>query len=244
MKLFKKNSINKSNKEIKKSKEIIKKEKQRIKEEKKKQKKLKQEKFYQTKLGKIIKKIFLIKENNTDTPPSITIQIISIIYFQITGAIICLLVLYALTGGKNYFKLYIELNKLIDTYDTITKEYYGKIDKEQLVDNATKTMIDTADDAYTNYNNEEETNSFMENVSGTYEGIGATVSMDENDNIIVISIFEDSPAAKAGLKEKDIIIKVDDKDYTEKTSTDVANYVKSSTKNKIKLTILRDNKEQ
>lgn len=231
------------NKKIKKSKEIIKKEKQKIKEEKNKKKKLQQEKFYQTKIGKIIKKIFFIKEENNNKT-TIKSQILSMIYFEVIGAILCLMVLFILSGCKNYFKLYKELSKFIDTYDTITTEYYGDIDKEKLVNNAISSMLESIQDNYTNYNDEETTESFMENVTGTYEGIGATVTMDENNNIIVAEIFENSPAAEAGLKEKDIIKKVDGKDYTEKNSEDLANYIKGNTKEKIVLTILRDNKEK
>ena len=68
-------------------------------------------------------------------------------------------------------------------------------------------MIDSVDDSFTSYNDKENTDTFTENVTGTYEGIGATISMDQDDNIYFVSIFENSPAEKAGLKEKDIIIK-------------------------------------
>lgn len=243
MKLFtKRKTITKnSNSKIKKSKEIIKKEKQKIKEEKVKLKEEKYQKLFSSKFGKTLKKVLLIKETDSNNYKTLKKQILSIIYYEIIGAIICLIILFALSGGKNYFKLYVELNKLIDAYDTITTNYYGSIDKKQLVDSAISSMVASIDDNFTNYSNESGTEEFMENINGKYEGIGATVSMDQDDNIIVVEIFEDSPAEKSGLKEKDIILKVDDKELTEKTSEDVANYIKNTTKNKIKLTIKRNN---
>lgn len=250
MKLFskkrkdKKKLVSTENEKIKKSKEIIKKEKAKIKAEKKKRKQEKREKFYQTKLGKILKKIFFVKDDQEYTPPTIKGQILSMLYFEIMGAIMCLLILFALSDGKNYFKLYKELNKLIDTYDTITTNYYGDIDKKELIDASINSMLESIDDSYTDYNDKENTKSFMENVNGTYEGIGATIILNEEGKIEVAGIFDNSPAAKAGLKEKDIIIKVDDEDYTNKTSDDMANYVKNSNKTKIKLTILRNNEEK
>ena len=40
------------------------------------------------------------------------------IYFEIIGAILCLLVLFALSGGKNYIKLYSDLNtQILDLND-------------------------------------------------------------------------------------------------------------------------------
>ena len=107
MMLFKKNK--KENEQIKRSQEIIKKEKIKIKKTKAKIKEEKQSKFYQTKIGKFIKKIFFINDNQEQEikPKS---QIILFLYFTLIGFIICLLLLFAISGGKNYFKLYYELN--------------------------------------------------------------------------------------------------------------------------------------
>jgi carboxyl-terminal processing protease len=236
MKLF--NKEKETNKKIKKSEEIIRKEKQKIKEEKQKIRQNKSNQNSKLTLKKILKKLFLIKEGSKSNTKE---QIITMIYFEIIGAIICLLVLFALSGGKNYFKLYKELSKIIDTYDTITTDYYGTIDKKELVDNAVNSMISNINDTYTNYNTEEETQTFMDDVTGTYEGIGASVLTDTDGKIKVVEVFEKSPSKKAGLKKDDIILKVDDKDYTSKTSEDLANYIKENTKKQIKLTIKRNN---
>ena len=102
-------------------------------------------------------------------------------------------------------------------------------------------MVASVDDTFTNYSSESGTEEFMENIEGTYEGIGASVSVDENNNIYVVEVFEDGPAEKAGLKAKDIILKVDNKDFTGKSSDDVAQYIKTSNNNKVTLTISRSN---
>ena len=67
-------------------------------------------------MKKIISKINIFKNKKNN-------YILTAIYYQILGIILCLVTLYALTGGKNYIKLYKELNKVIDTYDTITKDF-------------------------------------------------------------------------------------------------------------------------
>ena len=182
-------------------------------------------------------------QNKNKNNSNIKKEIFSIIYYQILGAIICLFILYILAGRKNYFKLYKDLNKVIDTYDTITKDYYGKIDKSTLVDNAVNAMTESVKDIYTNYSDEEEATTFMENVEGTYEGIGVSVSS-KDGKITIIKVFNNSPAAKSGLKEKDVIIKIDGKDFTNKTSSDIAKYIKENKNKTMKLTILRNNKEK
>ena len=191
MKIFKEES------KIKKSQKIIAREKKKIKKEKQKIKTKKEKDFYNTKLGKVAKAFFMIDDENKNKI-SIKKQILSMIYFEIIGFILCLLLLFILSGGKNYLKLYTELNKLINVYDTITKNYYGELNKKDLVDKAIDTMVNETGDKYTTYTNKNDTKEFMENVNGTYEGIGCTVGMDEDNNIYIVSIFKNTPAEKAG----------------------------------------------
>lgn len=235
--------MKKDNEKISKSKEIIKKEKAKIKEEKQKTKLKRKEKFYNTKFGRFIKKKFNISSNKNNEA-TLKEQIFSMLYFEIMGIILCLLFLFALSGGKNFIKLYKELSKLINVYDTIVSDYYGEINKEQLVDDAIESMLRGIGDNYTMYTDETETSDFLENIEGTYEGIGCTVSMNENNEIYVISIFEDSPAAKAGIQVNDIILEIDGNNYKEKTSEDMANYIKQSKKDEIELVIKRGEEEK
>ena len=194
---------------IQKSKEIIKREQLKIKEEKRK--------------NRLINKIIGRKQKNA--PITLKEQITSMIYFEILGFILCLLLFFALTGGRNYIKMYAELNKLINVYDTITSNYYGEIDKQAMIDNAIESMMSEAGDDYTNYTDKDNTTTFLENIDATYEGIGCTVSVNENNEIYVVDIFNDSPAKEAGIEKNDIILKIDDQDFIGKTSADMANYV-------------------
>lgn len=237
MKLIIKKEINEK---IQKSKEIIKKEKQKIKSEKKKQR---QEKRKKSKIGQLLNKLFKTKKKENEVF-SVKEQIISMIYFEIIGAILCLLVLFVLSGGKNYFKLYYDLNKLINIYDTITSNYYGELDKEKLIDTAVESMIDSIGDNYTTYTDDDEKNNVLEQLEGTYEGIGCSVSMTINGEIIVVNLFEDGPAYTAGLQLNDIITKIDGQDFTNKTSEEMADYVKTSSNSEITLTIKRNEEEK
>ena len=217
-------------------KEIKEQEKKKIKEEKLKMKQEKKQKKYS-----FFKKITASKQNLEKL--TVKEQIFSMIYFEILGFIFCLLLLFILSGGKNYIKLYLELNKLINVYDTVTSNYYGEIDKEAMIDNAIESMMNEAGDSYTTYTNKKETSEFLENIDSTYEGIGCTVATNQNKEIYVVSIFDNSPAKEAGIKENDIILKIDEKDFKGKNSEDMANYIKNSNKTKIKLVIKRKEEE-
>lgn len=218
-----------SEERINKSKEIIKEEKKKIKEEKKKIR-MERKKQRLTKL-----------KQETYTRKEVTI---TIIFSMIIGALVCIAITYIILSKTNLINSYKDLDKLIDTYNTISNNYYGDLDKEEIVEAAMNAMIDSVGDNFTTYSNIEKTETFLEDVEGVYEGIGCMVSTSQEGQIIIVSIFEDSPSEKAGLKEGDIIIEVDGEDYTDKNSTDVADYIKNNSNKKIKMTVLRDEKEK
>jgi carboxyl-terminal processing protease len=63
---------------------------------------------------------------------------------------------------------------------------------------------------------------------GEYEGLGVELLSDTNNNVTIITVFDNSPAKKAGILVGDIIKEVDKKDATKMTSTEIANYIKDS----------------
>lgn len=180
------------------------------------------------------------KERNTYTFEEVfIIMIISLVI----GFFTCFSLNKILSGGKNYRLLSKDLNKFVDAYQTILKNYPDKLDTSKLVESAIEGMMSSIGDKYTTYNDVDGATTFNETVSGTYEGIGCLVTTTEN-SIQIIEVFDDSPASKAGLKEKDIIKKIDGQDFSDKTSSDMANYIKESDKKELKITIQRDSEEK
>ena len=93
---------------------------------------------------------------------------------------------------------------------------------------------------YTDIN---DTQSFNESINGTYEGIGCSIATYSDGRIVVIDVFNGSPSHKAGLKSGDIVIKVDGESLEGKTGSELSNYVKNNAKDKVTLTIVRDDNE-
>lgn len=227
------------NTNIDKSLKIIDREKEKIKEEKKKIKLEKQNKFYRTKFGKFLMDFFDVSNNEINITAVIKRRLFCNLLNILFGIFICLTFLFVLSGGKNYFKLYKELYEFVDVYDTISNEYNGKIDKDNLVQTAIDSVISEVGDVYTTYNNADETHTFFENLEGTYEGIGCLISMDENENIYIVEVFEGTPAEEAKLAVGDIVLEIDGIDYTNKTSDEMAKYVKEEAKDEILMKIKR-----
>lgn len=190
---------------------------------------------------KIIGKVKKINNKNNDTFS--TKEVVVVMLFSLgIGFLMCIGCINLFTG-KNYLKVSKDLDKVVDTYYAIVDNYYGELDKNSLIDGAVEGMLSSIGDTYTSYTNTDDTEAFDETINGEYEGIGCTIATYEPGKIVVIEVFEDSPAALAGLKVGDIIKKVDNTSYEDKIGTDVSNYIKDSGKDKVILTINRENEE-
>jgi len=129
-------------------------------------------------------------------------------------------------------------SKLKSTYSILEKNYYKEIDQETLVEGAIKGMVDSLDDPYSVYMDVEEAKSFNENVSSSFEGIGAEIQ-ENNGQIIVVSPIKGSPAEEVGLKPKDVILKVDDQSIDGYSVTEAVMLIRGEKGSKVNLVINR-----
>ncbi len=105
------------------------------------------------------------------------------------------------------------LDELREVYNSILDDYYKEVDEDALLDGAINGMIQALDDPYALYLNQNEALSFNEQLQGSYNGLGVTIGINTNNQIIIKSIKEDSPADKAGFKVGDIILEMGDKSF-------------------------------
>jgi len=97
------------------------------------------------------------------------------------------------------------LEQAIDTY-----YYKTDVDKSEEADGLYKGLLDSLGDPYSVYYTEEEYQELVSDTEGTYSGIGAYVSMDNDIEMPRISGFiEGSPAEEAGVQVDDIIYEVE-----------------------------------
>lgn len=231
-------------KDIKKDKDIDKdKKKKIINNDKKNSKKI--DKSKDKKINKEISKdkdSDNVKDKENDLYTSR--EVVTVMLFSIGIGILLCFGLISLFTGKNYLAVTRDLKKVVDTYYAIVDNYYGELDKDSLIDGAVEGMISSVGDSFTSYSDTDSAISFNETINGTYEGVGLSIATLNDGTITVIEVFDDSPAYKAGIKVGDIILKVDGESYEGKSGTDISNYVKNSGKDKVILTIKRDDKEE
>ena len=134
-----------------------------------------------------------------------------------------------------------ELDEFVSTYNTINNSYYKKVSKDKLVDAAIEGMLSSLDDPYSEYMNKTDSTEFNETVNGEYDGIGITIISD-NDAVKIVSVFDNSPAKKIGLKAGDEITSINDEKVANKNTEQISKLIKNSKKVKIK--VIRDNEEK
>lgn len=113
-------------------------------------------------------------------------------------------------GGSDDFAFTdAERDKLELVLQMIATSYFEEVDREKLIDGAIRGMVSALNDPYTAYMNAEEAEQFTAAVDSTFSGIGAEVTMIEG-KVTVVSAIKDSPAERAGVQAKDVIISVND----------------------------------
>ncbi len=183
------------------------------------------------------------KKNNKVFSKSETILLV--IFSLIIGLCIGFIINKNNLIGKSDTKQDEYLNEFIENYEYIIDNYYKDIDKEKLINSAIAGMMDSLDDPYSMYFNEEEADNFSLTLDGSYQGIGVQISKDNQTGYMKVeTIFKNSPAEQAGLLVGDLIIAVDDKDAKEMETSEFSSLIKNGEKSTYNLKILRDSEEK
>lgn len=131
------------------------------------------------------------------------------------------------------------LAELYKAYDEIKSNYYSTVDLGALVDAGIKGMFSYLGDPYTTYLDKDQTDNLNNSLSGSYQGIGVKISVNNEENKMIISeVYDNTPAKSAGLAIGDIIVKVNDNVVADMESAEVTKLIKSS--DEVKLVVNRD----
>lgn len=161
----------------------------------------------------------------------------------LTGALVTLLGISLVSCGVLGYKNVVsreEERKLSELDSLIESDYLGDVDEDALTEGLYKGYLEALGDPYSEYYDAEETAKFNENMSGEFSGIGVVMSQDQKSGLVtMVQIYKESPAAKAGLKEGDILFQVDGKDVSGKKLDEIVTEIKGEKGTEVKLTVLR-----
>lgn len=97
-----------------------------------------------------------------------------------------------------------------EAWSLINDQFYGEIPAStEQVYGATRGMVAAFGDEHTAFIDPTRAAIMSENINGSFEGIGASVRLDEAGRLLVADAFPDQPAFKAGLRPGDVILAVD-----------------------------------
>ncbi len=132
-----------------------------------------------------------------------------------------------------------------DVWNTLKKEYvdHEKLTDKKLFYGALAGIVSATGDPYSIFLNPEEANEFEEDLSGTFEGIGAEIGY-RNDVLTIIAPLDDMPAMKAGLRAGDRIYSIDGVTTSDMTVEEAVKKIRGPKGSQVKLTVVRDKEEK
>ncbi|MBL8377790.1 MAG: S41 family peptidase [Burkholderiales bacterium] len=130
-----------------------------------------------------------------------------------------------------------EIQTLAEVFGNIKQAYVDTVDDKKLLTGAVKGML-TELDPHSSYLDPEENKEFETGIRGEFGGLGIEVGTEEGF-VKVVSPIEDTPAARAGIRAGDLIVKIDDTSTKGISLTDAVKRMRGKPKTSIKLTIAR-----
>ena len=102
----------------------------------------------------------------------------------------------------------LDYSSLDEVYNILRNTYDGEIDETKLINGARRGLVAGLGDEYTEYFTSEEAKIYFDGLEGSFEGVGAELSR-INEVLTVVWVLDGSPAAQSGLKNGDVIARVD-----------------------------------
>lgn len=129
--------------------------------------------------------------------------------------------------------------------DLIDQYYYEDIDQDALVEGMYAGMVEGLGDPYSTYFTAEQYASFNESTTGVYSGIGTVLTQDMDTKVVtILHVYPGTPAEEAGVKDGDVIVKVDEVEGDSMELSELANHIKGEEGTTVHLELLRSGEKE
>ncbi len=134
--------------------------------------------------------------------------------------------LFSFKGDNRNF----QISKNLDIFNSVFKEldlfYVDTIDPEKVISVGIKAMLEQLD-PYTVYYPEDQSEDLKMMTTGKYAGIGSVIRFHKKKNHVVIAEpYENMPAAEVGLRAGDVLLEIDGKDLSGKSTSEVSDMLR------------------
>jgi carboxyl-terminal processing protease len=130
-----------------------------------------------------------------------------------------------------------DLRTFAEVFNAIKQGYVEPVEDKKLINNAISGMVSNLD-PHSTYLDAEAFKELQVGTHGEFGGLGIEVGM-EDGFVKVIAPIEDTPAARAGLKTGDLIVKIDDTAVKGLTLNEAVKKLRGKPKTQVTLTIAR-----
>lgn len=136
---------------------------------------------------------------------------------------------------------YVDFSLFWEAWKTIEEKFVNpeELDVQKMIYGAISGMVQSMEDPYTIFLNPLDSKRFIEDVKGTFEGVGMEIGVGKG-GLQVIAPLEGTPAQRAGLRAGDQIIKVDDVVTVDMTAIEAVNLIRGPRGTEVVLTIYRE----
>ena len=131
-----------------------------------------------------------------------------------------------------------EVSKLSTVYELLETRYYESVDRKTLIEGAIDGLVQALEDPYSEYLDKKEVESFSEHINSSFSGIGAEVTL-QDGQVVIVSPIKNSPAERAGLMAGDIILSVNGEPLQGLELTDAVGKIRGPKGTQAKLNIQR-----
>ena len=130
--------------------------------------------------------------------------------------------------------------KIKSIISVLDEYYYEDYDKNKAYEAALEGYVKSIGDPYTEYLTEKKLAQLEKLINSSYCGIGVTVQNDtDNNTLLIVGVFDDSPASKAGIEAGDIITKVNGVEYKGAQLEEATNSIQGEEGTDVQVTILK-----
>lgn len=129
-----------------------------------------------------------------------------------------------------------------EAWRVVQEDYVGAepLDYQAMVYGAIEGMVKSLGDPYTNFMTAQDTKTFLEDVQGSFSGVGMEIGIRE-DQLQVVAPLEGTPAEAAGLRAGDHIVRINEDTATIDLSIDEAvNLIRGPEGSTVTLSIVRE----
>ena len=138
----------------------------------------------------------------------------------------------------------IDFSNIEKTYQALASNFDGEIDKQKIIDGASKGLVEAVGDKYTEYMTSQEAEEFNKSLSGDVgTGIGVELAKD-GDSVKVVRVLAKNPAESAGILAGDIISKVNGEDVSKENTSEISKKIRGDAGTTVKIGIIRGNEKK